>query len=66
MGLAIVTDPQPTDREVCSGNVGGGEADDEPDECYGDQQPRKRRPDGRRFVNPQNTLICGENRGDWI
>src|SRR4051794_16739810 len=41
MGFTIVTDPQPADREVCSGNVGGDEADDEPDECHGDQQPRE-------------------------
>jgi hypothetical protein len=40
--LPIVTDPLPADREVCSGNVGGDEADDEPDECHGDQQPRER------------------------
>jgi len=42
LALPIVTDPQSADREVCSGNLVGDEADNEPDECRRDQQPRER------------------------
>ena len=66
MDLPIVTDLQPADREVCLGNVVGDEADDEPDECHGDQQPSLGGRNGDAGDGGDATPPNSSSRGDWI